>query len=413
MDNYCLPTRTEIESLLNQHEALAGLELSDFQLNVVAGHGAGGHDIYSLQVEWSNSPKPVERTFVLKRWTPASPHSQFFGLTESYEAVAHRTGLFAALPASVHVPIVASSLDADGGGSWLLMKDVSAELDQYGRPNQFPFEQVKQKVSIVLDRLAQMHVHWESSDLLAEAVEHSRYNDCAAHMSTRAAAYHHALHKGATGEVVNGDVIDEAFVAQLRAFLDWLSPELRPMWERVLLDRSDLIAAANALPHTLLHGDLDDRNIGLSVDISPDDATLTLIDWEWICTGPGAVDAAKPIHQLLASCTGQPELLDTYFEMLPLWGEEYAQAYQRHGGLRASEDQVLHAYHLGHVREAMSPFPHVIGSVLVAKQHEEESVNWVPSIETNKAMFDSVLAWGERTLHYVSDYMQTHLQLGK
>lgn len=413
MDNDNPPTHTEIESLLNQYEALAGLELADFQLDVVPGHGAGGHDIYSLQVEWSRSLKPVERTFVLKRWTPASPHSQFFGLTESYEAVAHRTGLFAALPASIHAPIVASSSDADGGGSWLLMQDVSAELDQYGRPNQFPFAEVKQKVSIVLDRLAQMHVHFERSNYLVETLKQSRYNDCATHMSTRAAAYRHALGKGATGEVVNGEAIDDAFVTQLRAYLDWLSPELRPMWERVLMDRSDLIAAANALPHTLLHGDLDDRNIGMSVDVGPDDATLMLIDWEWICTGPGAFDAAKPIHQLLASCTEQPELLDTYFEMLPLWGEEYAEAYQRHGGTRASADQVLHVYHLGHVREAMSPFPHVIGSVLVAKQREEESVSWVPSIETNKAMFDLALAWGERTLHYVSDYMQTQLQLGR
>ena len=411
MDIHTLPTRTEIESLLNQHDASAGLEVSDFHLDVLAGHGAGGHDIYSLRVEWANAPEPVASNFVLKRWTAASPHSQRFDLKESYEAIAHRTGLFAALPASVHVPIVASLPDADGEGSWLLMENVSAELDQYGRPNRFPFEQLKQKVSIVLDRLAQMHVRFESSEHLADAVNDHRYNDCAAHMSMRAAAYRHALSKGATDEMVEGDVIDEAFVLQLLAFLDWLPSELRPMWERVLVDRSDLIAAANALPHTLLHGDLDDRNIGLGTDAGLHDPTLTLIDREWICVGPGPLDAAKPIHQLPASFTGQFELLNTYSEMLPRWGEEYAQAYRRHGGTRATADQLRHAYHLGHVREAMSPFPHVIGSVLMAKQREEESVKWVPSIETNKAMFDLVLGWGEVTLHYVNDYMQTHLQL--
>lgn len=405
MNQSNLPTRSEIKALLRQHQPLSGLELRDYAITPFAGHGSGGHQVYSMSATWTNPPLNAGKTFVLKRWTPASPNAQRFNLAESYEAIAYRTGLFNALPESVQAPIVAEIPAADGDGSWLLMTDVAEELEQYGRPNQFPFEQLKRKVSIVLDRLAQMHVSWESSEHLAQAMVDHRYNDWATFISVNAEAYRHALTHGATGDVVEGEVMDEAFVAGLHAFLGWLPPALRPMWEHVLVDRSRLIAAADALPKTLLHGDPDDRNIGLSVGAQDADARLTLIDWEWICIGPGGLDVAKPIHQLPASFMGEPHMIGAYMELLPHWGAEYAQSYRRHGG-KASEAEAIKGYQLGLVREAMSPFPQVIGGMLVAKKRQEASVNSIPGVDMTSALFDVVLSWGAQMAGYVSDFIR-------
>ena len=205
--------------------------------------------------------------------------------------------------------------------------------------------------------------------------------------------------------VVDGELIDQTFVDSLHAFLGWLPAASRPRWEQVLVDRSALIAAADGLPKTLLHGDTDDRNIGLSVGAEDADSRLTLIDWEWICIGPGGLDAAKPIHQLPASFLGEPEQIATYIDLLPDWGLAYARAYRRHGG-KASEAEMITGYQIGLVREAMSPFPRVIGGVLLAKQGQGVSLDSVAVMELPEALYDVVLDWGEQMVNHVSDYLR-------
>lgn len=405
MNHTDLPTRTEILTMFSQHESFRDLELRDYEVTSVTGHGSGDHRIYSMATTWANQPRNTGKTFVLKRWTPASLHAQRFNQTEPSEAIAFRTGLFNSLPESVHAPILAAIPAADGGDSWLLMTDVAEALDQYGRPNQFPFEQVKRKVSIVLDRLAMMHVQWESSDHLDQALREHRYHDWAAQLSVNAGAYRHALTRGATGDIVDGELIDEPFVDSLHAFLGWLPATLRPLWEQVLVDRSALVAAADGLPKTLLHGDMDDRNIGLSAGAQDADGRLTLIDWEWICIGPGGLDAAKPIYQLPASFLGEPHRITTYMDLLPEWGAEYAHYYRRHGG-SASEAETFTGYQIGLACEAMSPYPRVIGGILLAQNGRDLSFDSVPAMELPRALFDVVLGWGAHMVDYVSDYLR-------
>lgn len=394
--------------MLSQHESFRELELRDYEVTPVAGHGSGGHRIYSMVTTWANQSLNANEKFVLKRWTPASLHARRFNQVESFEAVAHRTGLFKSLPESVHAPILAAVPAADGGGSWLLMTDVTEALNQYGRPNQFPFEQVKRKVSVVLTGLAQMHAHWEASDHLAQAAKEHRYHDWSTHISVNAGAYRHALTHGATGDIVDGEEMDEAFVDSLHAFLAWLPSVLRPRWEQVLVDRSALIAAADILPKTLLHGDTDDRNIGLSAGVRDAGNCLTLIDWEWICIGPSGLDAAKPIHQLPASFLGEPHWIATYTDLLSDWGTEYARYYRRHGG-RASEAETIAGYQIGLVREAMSPFPIVIGGVLLAKNGKAALFDSIPGMELPSALFDVILGWGAQMVNHVSDYLRVFM----
>ncbi|MCE7989923.1 MAG: hypothetical protein DYG89_52920 [Caldilinea sp. CFX5] len=84
-----------------------------------------------------------------------------------------------------------------------------------------------------------------------------------------------------------------------------------------------------AYPQTLLHNDLDDRNIGLrwaKARSTLDQPTLILIDWEWLALGPAALDVANilqrvPVLIMLGSPVGavippvvwSDALIDGYF----------------------------------------------------------------------------------------------------
>ena len=99
----------------------------------------------------------------------------------------------------------------------------------------------------------------------------------------------------------------------------------------MLCDRESLVAAFRPFPHTLVHGDTDDRNIGLrrtpgrpSPTGGAEDAQeVVLIDWDWIGKGPPALDYARVWGTFAAVCThdsppsealSSEELPDYYFE---------------------------------------------------------------------------------------------------
>src|SRR5262249_15777399 len=117
------------------------------------------------------------------------------------------------------------------------------------------------------------------------------------------------------------------------------------------------------LPHTLLHGDLDDRNIGLSW--SPSGASeLVLIDWEWMGSGPAALDVAKVMFMLPLICAPtapcppacwSDELLDHYYAH-----------YRAAGGKQLDAETWRRSYDLGLVAQAMTPLPWAAGKVLRA-----------------------------------------------
>ena len=104
-------------------------------------------------------------------------------------------------------------------------------------------------------------------------------------------------------------------------------------------------------PQTLIHNDLDDRNIGLRW---PDGAVagsaaleqpdLVLIDWEWMALGPAAIDVANIIQRLpVMIAPGRPippafwtnELADYYFLYYRAAGGKCADAARWPAGERA------------------------------------------------------------------------------
>jgi hypothetical protein len=136
------------------------------------------------------------------------------------------------------------------------------------------------------------------------------------------------------------------------------------MWERLLLDRRALVAGLAPYPQTLLHNDLDDRNIGLR------GRDLVLIDWEWAARGPGVLDVAKVVVMLpimVAPGTPIPPIM---------WSDAFAQHYWAHyvaaGGTCTDWAAWRHAYGLAVVGQALSQMPFTNGRMLRAINGETQ-----------------------------------------
>ena len=105
----------------------------------------------------------------------------------------------------------------------------------------------------------------------------------------------------------------------------------------MLWDRTPLVAVLGSSPRTLIHGDLDDRNLGLRPAVARnmhDDhadalSELVLIDWEWMGFGTPALDVARVWATFPAVCDhAQPcpeaafssDLLDYYLDRYRAYG---------------------------------------------------------------------------------------------
>jgi aminoglycoside phosphotransferase (APT) family kinase protein len=135
-----------------------------------------------------------------------------------------------------------------------------------------------------------------------------------------------------TSEVTDG------YRADVAALLAWLPAGDRPAFERLLWDRAPLVAVLGSAPRTVIHGDLDDRNLGLRPAVSRtmlDDHTdalseLVLIDWEWMGLGTPALDVARVWATFPAVCDhAQPCPEAAFSGELP---DFYLDRYRAYGG---------------------------------------------------------------------------------
>jgi hypothetical protein len=155
----------------------------------------------------------------------------------------------------------------------------------------------------------------------------------------------------------------------LEAFLEARPPAERRIWEDVMLNREILVEGLAKYPQTLLHGDLDDRNIGLGgsndglqLESGPcDQDDVVLIDWEWMALGPGALDAANIILRIPVMITPGASAPET------IWGDELANYYFKHyrlaGGRCSDPTQWRHLFALATVAQGITQMPFVHGSL--------------------------------------------------
>jgi len=78
-----------------------------------------------------------------------------------------------------------------------------------------------------------------------------------------------------------------------QALLDLLDPDVRATIEQVMADPGPLVAALEAEPATLLHGDYRPDNLA----VMPDDSVVAF-DWQFAGRGPGVMDLAWLVNNV-------------------------------------------------------------------------------------------------------------------
>jgi hypothetical protein len=325
-----------VETVLREYLADAGVAVTDLIASPIPGDGFSGNRLYRVRLSWASGRQGAEfgsADWVVKRWLPGGQGETLLGVTRPLEALAWKQGLLrrGALPARVVVPIIGAQLEPDGTRAWILMEDVAAALGEYSRERRLPVSEALVRVKQVLDGLARLHAWWERPEHRARLRGCRWLVSAEQFLRVEAPAYAAALDRAGRGASTDGRTATDEFRADVRAFLDWLPAGDRQLWEDLLCDREPLVAAFRSFPPTLLHGDADDRNIGLRsgtnhaksagrTDGAPE---VVFIDWEWIGWGPPALDFARVWGTFAAVCApGSPlpaalssaELPDYYFE---------------------------------------------------------------------------------------------------
>jgi hypothetical protein len=280
-------------------------------------------------------------TWILKHWRAGGRRDRTLGITQSREVLAWEAGWLrpSALPDGVIVPLIGVWRAPDNREAWLAMTDVSTELAAFPRMG-LSAEQVISRSQAILAHLARFHALWERPGRWSALQSATWLRRPESYLWDMAPTYARALgrlpHEEAPATASAPPVWD-GLSADLEAFLTARPADERRLWEHLLVDRQALVDGLTAYPQTLLHNDLDDRNIGLhwakdrSALDQPDPfvshrTSLVLIDWEWLALGPAALDVANilqriPVLIMLGSPVGavippvvwSDALLDGYF----------------------------------------------------------------------------------------------------
>lgn len=367
-----------LESMLREHLLDQGVGVTKCAINPFPHQGTNDStSFFRAGLTWTTRNRSEvlgSATWIVKHWKAGGIRDKAAEITQPREILAWERGLLRpeAVPAGMVVPFIAGRLSPDKTESWLAMEDVSTELAAYPRLG-LTGDQVISRARQVLARLARLHAWWEQPERQEHLHACSWLPHPEAYLWDLAHTYALALEQTPHGNAPSagsGPPVWDELPADLHAFLDWRPADERELWAKLLIDRQALVDALTPYPRTLLHKDLDDRNIGLRWPASgaESDSTesrtpdLVLIDWEWISAGPAAIDVAKIVQMLpLMIIPGTPvpeafwtnELADDYFEH-----------YRAAGGRCANAAEWRRSYGLALVAESLTQMPFVNGNLL-------------------------------------------------
>jgi hypothetical protein len=331
--------------------------------------------LFRVTFSWSRLNRSLSThttTWIMKRWRAGGARDTTRGIAEPREALAWRQGWLrqAGLPAGVITPIIGAWHSPDRSEAWLAMEDVSVELSAYSRFG-LSGDEALSRARAILARLARFHAMWEQPERQAELQQCSWLRRPDEYLWDLAPTYAQALGSppSQTPSGASAPPAWEGLSADLNAFLSARPADERRVWEGLLIDRRSLESLAG-YPPTLIHNDLDDRNIGLrwpdgkARATTPDLPGLVLIDWEWMALGPAAIDAATTILRLPIMITpGTP---------IPgaIWTDELVDYYYAHyreaGGACTNVVSWRRSYGLAYIAQALTQMPFVHGRMLRA-----------------------------------------------
>jgi hypothetical protein len=359
-----------LESILRDHLADPAAVVTLCEGAPFDHHGTNDSTaFFKVRLAWASprrSGGPGRATWIVKRWRAGGERDRAAGIVQPREVLAWERGLLrpGTQPEGVVVPFVGARRSADGAEAWLAMAEVSTELGAYPRLG-LTGDQALGRVRQILARLASFHAWWERADRQVRLAAHPWLGRPGPHLGATAPVYARALGRAvATNPPAEGEPASEEMKADLIAYLEARPADERGLWESLLIDRRGLFDALASYPPTLLHNDLDDRNIGLRwpTGSSADAAELVLIDWEWLALGPAAIDAAKVVHML-------PVTMQPGTAMPPsIWTDDLADHYFGHyraaGGLCVEPGAWRRSFWLARIAHYLSELPHVHGRLL-------------------------------------------------
>jgi thiamine kinase-like enzyme len=388
-----------LESILREHIVDGAAVITTCDVAPFANQGTNDSStFYRVTLSWTlaNPSTEASTTWIIKHWKAGGMRDGRLGLTQPLDVLAWEQGRLRrdALPRGIVVPFIGARRSPDNSEAWLAMADVSTELSAYSRMS-LTADQAISRTRIILARLARLHALWERPEQQAKLQACSWLRRPDLQLWDMAATYAHAL--GRTPMAPPGasaPPVWEGLGADLDAFLDARPADERRLWEYLLIDRSALVEGLTGYPQTLLHNDLDDRNIGLRSlqqgsgirgqglgtvwhhNAAPDPATsatvlptaidndnpdLVLIDWEWIGVGPAALDVANIVQRapiMIAPGAPLPEII---------WGEgfadDYFARYRAAGGRCVDAAAWRRSYGLALVAQGVTQMPFIHGSM--------------------------------------------------
>ncbi len=318
-------------------------------------------------------------TWIVKHWRADGVRDRAAGISQPREVLAWEHGLLRAetLPDRVLVPVIGAQRSPDQTEAWLAMADVSADLAAYPRAS-LTSEQALRRTQQILARLAPFHAWWEHPDRQAQLRACPwlrRPETCLWDLAPTDAL---ALGRPPVPDGLAGTALPvwDGLSADLHAFLAWRPAADRALWESLLLDRRALVEALAPYPPTLLHGDLDDRNIGLrwaGGGAGPgasgaEGTTLVLIDWEWMGIGPAALDVAKLVLSVpVVIAPGAPIPQAVWTHAL---ADDYYAHYCAAGGRCTDAAAWRRAYGLALVAHGVAQMPATFGNLVRTIQGE-------------------------------------------
>jgi hypothetical protein len=325
---------------------------------------------------WALSDSPMKShtaSWIIKHWKAGGVRDSSLGIIQPREALAWEHGWLrhTALPAGMIVPFIGARRSPDNTEAWLAMADVSTELSAYQRLS-LSGEQVINQAQTILARLAQFHAMWEQPQRQTELQASRWLRRPEMYLWDMAPTYAQALAREPVAHPplgVSAPPVWDGLSADLEAFLGDRSVGERQVWEHLLVDRRALVDGLAAYPSTLLHNDLDDRNIGLrwrseaSASEAPalDWPDLVLIDWEWIARGPAAIDVANVVQRAPIMIAPGARIPET------MWADELADHYFAHyraaGGRCADAAQWRRSFGLALVAQGLIQMPFIHGSL--------------------------------------------------
>jgi hypothetical protein len=363
-----------LESLLRDHLADQTAVITDSACTPFPHQGTNDNTtFFRVTLTWALPTPSIgshTTTWIIKLWKAGGVRDRSLGITQPREVLAWEQGWLrpAALPAGIVVPFISAWRSPDNTEAWLAMADVSTELSAYSRLG-LSGDQVISLAQAILARLARFHALWEQPERQGELLACPWLWRPEMYLWDMAPTYALALGRSPAAHMppaAGGPPVWDGLSADLAAFLAARPADEGRLWEHLLVDRQALVEALAPYPQTLLHNDLDDRNIGLRW---PGDAVtklpatdlpdLVLIDWEWIARGPAAIDVAKIVQFLPIMITpGAP---------IPkaIWTDEFADEYFEHyqaaGGRCADAAGWRRAYGLALIAQGLAQMPFMHG----------------------------------------------------